>query len=153
MKNTTLCILIKQGMIPLGMKKEKLGKGKYNGYGGHVEQGESIEQAALRELKEETGLTATKLEKVAEIEYFFDTKKEQNQKVHVYLVRSWRGNLKESDEMSHRWFSQDKLPFDKMWDNDKYWLPIILRGKKLKGIVHHSEDKTLKHDFKYVHSF
>lgn len=31
-----------------------------------------------------------------------------------------------------RWFEKSKLPFDLMWASNKYWLPEILRGKKIK---------------------
>ncbi|CAN0403706.1 unnamed protein product, partial [Ectocarpus sp. 8 AP-2014] len=44
--------------ILLGMKKRGFGEGKWNGFGGKVESGESVEEAAKRELMEEAGLTA-----------------------------------------------------------------------------------------------
>jgi 8-oxo-dGTP pyrophosphatase MutT (NUDIX family) len=39
------------------MKKRGFGNGKYNGFGGKVENGETIQQAAIRETIEESGLT------------------------------------------------------------------------------------------------
>ena len=41
-----------------GAATKRLWAGKYNGIGGHVEQGESALEAAKRELLEETGLQA-----------------------------------------------------------------------------------------------
>jgi 8-oxo-dGTP diphosphatase/2-hydroxy-dATP diphosphatase len=38
------------------MKKRGFGKGKWNGFGGKVEEGECIEDSAIRELEEECGL-------------------------------------------------------------------------------------------------
>ena len=32
-----------------------------------------------------------------------------------------------------RWFKIHEIPYDKMWDDDKVWLPNILEGKKLKA--------------------
>jgi 8-oxo-dGTP diphosphatase/2-hydroxy-dATP diphosphatase len=47
--------------ILLGMKKRGFGVGRWNGFGGKVENGESIEEAALRELNEESSLVASAL--------------------------------------------------------------------------------------------
>jgi 8-oxo-dGTP pyrophosphatase MutT (NUDIX family) len=38
---------------------------------GHIEEGETREQAAVREVKEETGLDATIIEPIGEVVYFF----------------------------------------------------------------------------------
>ena len=35
--------------------------------------------------------------------------------------------------MKPRWFFIDKIPFDKMWDDDKFWLSLVLEGRKLKA--------------------
>lgn len=40
-----------------GAETKRLWAGLYNGIGGHIEQGEDILEAALRELQEETGIT------------------------------------------------------------------------------------------------
>ncbi len=44
------------GSVLLGMKKRGFGAGKWNGFGGKVEKGESNTQAAIRELEEESGI-------------------------------------------------------------------------------------------------
>ncbi|HUW72116.1 MAG TPA: hypothetical protein VMV66_02950 [Candidatus Humimicrobiaceae bacterium] len=35
--------------------------------------------------------------------------------------------------MKPKWFKIDEIPFNQMWPDDKFWLPRILRGEKLKG--------------------
>ena len=56
----TLCIIYQDRKILLGMKKRGFGVGKWNGFGGHVEEAESIEEAAKREVFEEAGLKVKK---------------------------------------------------------------------------------------------
>ncbi|MBI5871556.1 8-oxo-dGTP diphosphatase [archaeon] len=137
MKDRTLCILIRQNKILLGMKKRGFGEGNLNGFGGKLNKGESIKQAALRELYEEIGIKAKKenLKKVAEIEFVFPfaVQKEWNQLVHVFLVNEWNGRPKESEEMGVGWFDITSIPYERMWDDDKHWLPLILSGKTIKA--------------------
>ena len=56
MKIVTLCLLISDGQVLLGMKKKSFGAGKWNGFGGKVEEGETVEAAAIREMEEESGI-------------------------------------------------------------------------------------------------
>ena len=56
MRDCTLCFVRKDDKILLGMKKRGFGKGKYNGFGGKKEDNETIHDAAIRELREESGI-------------------------------------------------------------------------------------------------
>ena len=60
------------------MKKRGFGKDKYNGFGGKINDDEDVEDAAIRELYEESGVKATKkyLEKVGELTFIFPYKKD-----------------------------------------------------------------------------
>ena len=53
------------------MKKRGFGEGRWNGFGGKLHEGETCEEAALRELEEESGLKATSVEKVGELHFSF----------------------------------------------------------------------------------
>lgn len=44
----TLTFVVDAGKILLGMKKRGFGAGRWNGFGGKVDPGESIEEAAKR---------------------------------------------------------------------------------------------------------
>ncbi len=57
-KITTLVLIVKDGNVLLGMKKRGFGEGNWNGFGGKVQEGETIPQAARRELLEEAGVAA-----------------------------------------------------------------------------------------------
>ncbi|XP_049950369.1 oxidized purine nucleoside triphosphate hydrolase-like isoform X1 [Schistocerca serialis cubense] len=95
-KLLTLVIVQRDREILLGLKKRGFGKGKWNGFGGKVEPGETIQCAAARELQEESGLTAIDLEHVGVIEFEF-VGDMTILEVHVFKTHKWSGNVSESD--------------------------------------------------------
>lgn len=131
-KLLTLCIIYNNNKILLGMKKRGLGVGRWNGFGGHVEEGESIEDAAKREVFEEAGLNIKNLEKMGIIIFEFRDG-HKNLEVHVFRSKDFEGQIIESEEMKPEWFDIDEMPLNDMWPADTYWLPILLRGKKFEG--------------------
>jgi len=146
MKNyvTTLLLLRKDNKILLAMKKRGFGEGKYNGVGGKLEEGETPEQAMLRETKEEINITPTKYEKVAIIDFLEYNKGEQfTLTFHLYLATDWDKEPEETEEMKPEWFDIDKIPYDNMFPDDKYWLPLILEGKKIKAFFEFNENWEL----------
>jgi len=69
-----LCYLINNhGEALLQFKRRGFGVGKWNGPGGKVETGEELEQAVIREVKEETGLEASDLKKWPSWSFIFMT--------------------------------------------------------------------------------
>jgi len=144
MKHKTLCLPVKNGKILLGMKKRGFGVGKINGFGGKVKPDETVEEAATRELFEEVGLEVrpNELKKVGELSFVFPHSEGDNQIAHVFLIDSWEGEPRESEEMGFEWFSFNDIPFDKMWDDDKYWLPLVLGGRKIRGKFSFREDNS-----------
>jgi len=142
MKQCTLCFLRNGDRLLLGMKKRGFGAGKWNGFGGKVHEGETLEQAAARELHEESAVTARTLSKVAEITFVFPAKPEWDNLVHVFFADDWDGEPQESEEMRPQWFSLNDVPFSSMRESDAAWLPRILEGKKYKGEVHFKDDNN-----------
>jgi 8-oxo-dGTP pyrophosphatase MutT (NUDIX family) len=144
-KILTLCLTLEEGMILLGMKKRGFGEGRWNGFGGKVEEGETIVEAAVREMEEESGLTAEELEEIGITTFkFLDTGKVLE--VHIFNVLKYRGKITETEEMSPQWFELSEIPFEKMWPDDIYWIPLFLKGKKFKGeFVFENNNKLLSH--------
>ncbi len=133
-KTLTLLFLRQDTRVLLAMKKRGFGEGRWNGVGGKVEVGETIEQALIREAQEEIGVTPTVYEKVADILFDEFFKGEPAlMHVHVFFATAWQGDLNESEEMKPAWFESGFLPFEKMWPDDPYWLPAVLAGKKIKA--------------------
>ncbi|MFH1174761.1 MAG: 8-oxo-dGTP diphosphatase [archaeon] len=159
MRPVTLVYCIQDNHVLLGLKKRGFGAEKLNGYGGKVHNGETIEQAAVRELKEEARIDAqfSNLEKVAEIDFFFDDvpeEKDWNQTVHVYFLKKWYGEPQETEEMKPEWYSRDSLPMKRMWIDDAYWLPEVLEGKKLRATFTFGQQgaSIINHKIIYVNS-
>ena len=152
MKNATLCLIVQNNEILLAMKKRGFGIGKWNGVGGKVDKEDgSVIQAAVREIKEEIGIDADKLEKVAFLRFRFPYKEDWNQDVHVFLIKKWQGQPQESEEMLPKWFKTSDIPYQKMWDDDKFWLPLILEGKKIDADFIFKEGEIIdKKDVKIV---
>lgn len=118
------------------MKKRGFGKDRYNGVGGKQDKNETIKNTAIREIKEEIGVTPIKLTRVGVLDFYFPgvpLNDNWNQRVIVYLASDWLGEPAESDEMKPKWFNVNKLPFSKMWSDDHLWLSHVLGGKKVKA--------------------
>lgn len=126
-----LCFVIRDGQILLIRKKRGLGAGKINGPGGRLEPGETAEQAAIRETQEEIGVTPTGLEKAGEL--FFQFLDGYKLHVAVFSARDCHGELRETDEATPMWTQVDQIPYHEMWQDDPYWLPMVLRGVKFCG--------------------
>ncbi len=144
MRQDTLVFLLKDetAEILLAMKKRGFGMGKLNGLGGKVAPGESIEAGAVREAHEEAGVTIVEkdLVKVAELTFHFDGKPDWDINCHVFFARTWSGEPVETEEMAPEWFSRESIPFEKMWIDDKYWVPMVLRGDYVQAQFNFNND-------------
>jgi len=153
MRQTTLCLLMKEGEILLAMKKRGFGVGRWNGTGGKFDQekDKNIVETAIRETKEEIGVNVKNPEKVGLFHFRFPHKPEWDQDVHLFLAKEWQGNPQESEEMMPKWFSLNEIPYKSMWPDDTYWMPHILDGKKLEADFTFGEgDKILNHSIKVI---
>lgn len=141
---TTLCLLRRENEILLAMKKRGFGEGKYNGVGGKIEGEETPEEAMLRETKEEIGVTPVTYERVGIVSFDEFYKGEKvNLIFYLYFVTEWEGTPTESEEMKPNWFSLDNIPYTQMFPDDKYWLPLILEGKKIDAYFDFDENWNL----------
>jgi mutator protein MutT len=132
MKQLTLLFLQRNEQVLLAMKKRGFGAGRWNGVGGKLDEGETVEQALLRECQEEIEVTPTKYERMAEIIFHEQHEGAKNTlRVHVFTCSEWNGEPAETEEMAPKWFDTDKIPYDEMWADDPFWLPQVLAGKKL----------------------
>ena len=140
----TLVFVFRDDEILLINKKTGLGKGKVNGPGGKVEPGETPEAGAARECHEELDIRVSKLEYCGEHRFQFV----DGYSIHVwvYRTRDFEGVPTESREASPLWTRIDQIPFEKMWEDDKYWLPMVIRGERFQARWIFDGDRMADHE-------
>lgn len=144
----TLCIFRDGENVLLAMKKRSFGAGRWNGYGGKLLEGETVEDALLREVKEESTVDLTEYGKRGEIIFHFP---DMIHHVHVFEGLRWHGEPTETEEMAPKWYTTDTLPFDEMWPDDRHWFPYFLQRTPFAGVVEFSDDhKIISMDIKPV---
>lgn len=134
------------------MKKRGFGAGRWNGFGGKLHDGETIESAVKREIREEAGIEVSKIEEVGIIDFEFQNNPEILE-VHIFKTENFSGEPKETEEMKPQWFEVDKIPFEQMWPDDIFWMPLFLENKKFRGkFLFDEADNThiLEHNLEVV---
>ncbi|KAJ7057802.1 NUDIX hydrolase domain-like protein [Mycena amicta] len=138
----TNAFVIHGDKILLGFKKRGLGINKFNGFGGKVEPQESTREAALRELKEESGITAP-LELAGTL--LFVVRGQKWAHIDIFRADEYSGTVTESEEMRPEWFDKTRIPYDSMWDTDRYWLPLLLSNKHFAVRADFEQENTEKY--------
>ncbi|MBT4334856.1 8-oxo-dGTP diphosphatase [bacterium] len=121
-------------------------KGYWNAPGGKLEDNETIEESAIRETEEEIGIKVFNLKPMGIIEFVAPEKKDNESKCYIFTTTKYEGEPKPSDEGIPKWFKIDEIPYDKMWEDDRDWLPEVLeKGKAVYKRYHlDKDDKVVK---------
>jgi 8-oxo-dGTP diphosphatase len=140
----TLVFVIQDGKILLINKKTGLGKGKVNGPGGKVEKGETPRDCAVRECQEELSITVSNLQYCGQHRFQFV----DGYSIHVFVYRTeyFEGIPTESVEAKPLWVELDKIPYERMWEDDEIWIPMMLRGERFQGRWIFDDDKMLDYE-------
>lgn len=109
-----------------GSPNKRTWAGLYNGIGGHVEQSETIYQAALREIFEETGLTVQclTLRGIVAIDASDPT---LGILMFIFTAKTDTRQFKPSPEGTPTWFPIDQLPTSQLVEDLPTILPVVLQ--------------------------
>src|SRR3989339_1783950 len=116
-KIMTLGIIQEQKKILLGMKKRGFGMGRWNGFGGKVNEGETIEGALKREMLEECSIVPEDIVKLGVLNFSWNNKDDVCE-VHIFKINNFSGIPTESEDMRPEWFDAKEIPFSQMWQDD-----------------------------------
>lgn len=104
-------MILKDGKVLLGKRKNSHGAGEYAFPGGHLEYMESYRQCALREIAEECGIEVENIR----FQYLANiTQYAPRHYVHIGLIADWKSGepkVLEPEKLEHwDWYSLDNLP-------------------------------------------
>ena len=102
---TVLCYLIKDEEVLMLFRNKRnadINKGKWIGVGGHIEDGESSDEALIREVYEETSLRLNSFVKRGIIDFYMDDK--YYERTYVYTSSEYTGTISEFDEGVLKYF-------------------------------------------------
>lgn len=136
-----LCFILHDGRILLIRKKRGLGAGKLNGPGGKLEPGETVLQSAIRETREEIGVTPLDPELHGELHFDFT----DGYRLHcsVFRADAYEGEPVSTVEADPVWHDPKQLPFEEMWSDDRFWLPLLVEGRCFRGFFQFDHDTML----------
>jgi 8-oxo-dGTP diphosphatase len=105
----SIILLIDGGKVLLQQASEqkKIYPGYFNGIGGHIERGEDVLAGAIRELKEESGLTCQDLYLAGTI--MIDVNEHTGILLFVFSGTRFTGQLVSSDEGTLHWVDIEQL--------------------------------------------
>ncbi len=127
----TLLFVIRDGHVLLIRKKRGLGAGKINGPGGRIQAGETPLMAAVREVEEEVCVTPSEISECGELSFQFVDGYSIH--VHVFRAADCRGEVRETEEAIPLWTPLAAIPYHEMWADDRFWLPLMLEGRRFAG--------------------
>lgn len=104
-------------------KKNDINHDKWIGVGGGFEHGESPEECALRETREETGLTLTDFRFRGIVT--FDCEGQETLYMHLFTASGWTGELIDCDEGELEWVAKEKVYDLPIWEGDKIFFRLL----------------------------
>ena len=129
MRNTSLCYIERGSeylMLHRVKKENDENHDKWIGIGGKFENGESPDECMLREMREETGLTALSWRARGIVTFVSD--EWGTEYMHLFTCDRFSGNMKDCDEGVLEWVDKSRLLSLPIWEGDKIFLRLLDEG-------------------------
>ena len=126
MRNTSLCYIERGSeylMLHRVKKENDENHDKWIGIGGKFENGESPDECMLREMREETGLTALSWRARGIVTFVSD--EWGTEYMHLFTCDRFSGSVKDCDEGVLEWIDKSRLLSLPIWEGDKIFLRLL----------------------------
>lgn len=126
MRNTSLCYIERGSeylMLHRVKKENDENHDKWIGIGGKFENGESPDECMLREMREETGLTALSWRARGIVTFVSD--EWGTEYMHLFTCDRFSGTVKDCDEGVLEWIDKSRLLSLPIWEGDKIFLRLL----------------------------
>lgn len=143
----TLCYVRRGGktlMVYRNKKPNDMHLGKWNGLGGKLEPGETPEECAVREIREESGLS------VRELTYkglltFPGFANDEDWYAFVFVATADEGELIDSPEGRLEWIENQELLELNLWEGDRLFIPWLDLPGVFSGKLVYKDGKLVEH--------
>ena len=108
-------------------KENDMNRDKWIAVGGRFEDGESPEGCALREVKEETGLTMTDPCYRGVVTFISDVY--ETERMHLFTCEHWTGEMTDCDEGELVWLPKAELDGLPQWEGDRIFHRLLKEGE------------------------
>jgi 8-oxo-dGTP diphosphatase len=132
-------------MLHRTKKENDIHEGKWKGLGGKLQDGETPEECAIREIKEECGLNVESLEMKGVLTFpFFNGN--DTWYVFLFLINKFSDELIESNEGDLEWIDDNKLFDLNIWEGDKIFMKWLEQDGFFSGKFIYENGKLISHE-------
>ena len=135
-------------MLLRNKKKNDLNQYKWIGVGGKKLSDETIEECAIRETYEETGLRIQSLDFRGIINFYYENK--EMEKITLYTSNDFNGEMHDCNEGTLCWIKQEKILDLELWEGDKIFLKYLFSNKNALfslNLSYDNSDKLIRSEF------
>jgi len=150
---TTLCYIKKDGktlMLHRIKKQNDIHEGKWNGLGGHIEQGETPDECVIREVYEESGL-AIKNPLLRGILTFPLFNGFEDEYTFLFTTTDFEGEIIDSSEGNLEWIDDSKVLSLNLWDGDKIFLKWLEDGRFFSGKLEYLDGSLVNYNVTFYY--